>query len=114
MATLGQRRHHDVDRGLQDGQQPPSVGRLRPIECEPSSVLLRRTGKLSAKVRLFSSTGTPYSDLNVHNDIATFPIVINDSIDVRVSDVYPSHGAAFSEFYFGTDRVVAEFENLGT
>ena len=91
----------------------PAWGGYDPLNVNLPAFSYAEQGNYLLKYGLFSSTGTPYSDLNVHNNIATFPIVINDSIDVRVSDVYPSHGAAFSEFYFGTDRVVAEFENLG-
>ena len=65
------------------------------------------------KYGLFGSTGNPYADLNPNNNLATYNLVLNDSIDLKVIDVYPSHDAQASLFYYGSDRVVATFANLG-
>ena len=70
-------------------------------------------GRYLLKFGLFSSTGNPYADLNPSNNLASFEIVLDDSIDLKVTDVYPSHNSQSSQFYYGTDRVVSTFENLG-
>lgn len=70
-------------------------------------------GRYTLKFGLFSSTGNPYADLNPNNNLATYEIVLNDSIDLKVMDVYPSHNAQSSQFYYGNDRVISSFANLG-
>jgi len=70
-------------------------------------------GRFLLKYGLFNSTGNPSGDLNAFNDLAEFEIVLNDSIDLRINDVYPSHDSQGSLFYFGTERVVVEVSNPG-
>jgi hypothetical protein len=70
-------------------------------------------GRFLLKFGLFNSSGNPYGDLNGNNNVASFEIVLNDSIDLKVLDVYPSHSAQAMVFYYGTDRVVAEISNPG-
>ena len=70
-------------------------------------------GRYLLKYGLFSSTGNPYGDLNPWNNLASFELVLNDSIDLKVLDVYPSHSQQSSQFYYGTDRVISTFANHG-
>jgi hypothetical protein len=70
-------------------------------------------GRFLLKYGLFNSTGNPSGDLNAFNDLAEFEIVLNDSIDLKIDDVYPSHDRQGSLFYFGTERVVVEVSNPG-
>ena len=71
-------------------------------------------GRFLLKYGLFSSTGNPYADLNPSNNLASFEIVLNDSIDLKVVDVYPSHSAQSSLFYYGTDRSSRPTPTLAT
>ncbi len=62
---------------------------------------------------LFSSTGNPYGDLNPTNNLASVEIVLDDSLDLKVVDVHPSHNSESDQFYYGNERVVSTFVNLG-
>jgi len=62
---------------------------------------------------LYNSTGTPYSDLNDFNDIASTFIIIDDTIDVSVSVMSPGHDSSSENYYFGNEMVYSEVINLG-
>jgi len=91
----------------------PAWGGYDPLNINLPAFSFGQQGHYVLKYGLFSSSGNPYGDLNPDNNFATFEIVLNNSIDLRVTDVYPSHSNQGTVFYYGTDRVVAAFENLG-
>ena len=91
----------------------PAWGGYDPYNMNLPAFSYGEEGRYLLKFGLFGSTGNPYGDLNPSNNLASFEIVLDDSIDLKVTDVYPSHNAQSSEFYYGLDRVVSTFENLG-
>jgi len=91
----------------------PAWGGYDPYNINLPAFNYGQEGRYMLKFGLFGSTGNPYADLNEGNNLATFEIVLNDSIDLKVTDVYPSHNAQSSQFYYGTERVVSTFANLG-
>ena len=91
----------------------PAWGGYDPFNINLPAFNYGQQGHYILKYGLFSSTGNPYADLNDNNNLATFHIVLNDSIDLKVTDVYPSHGQQSQVFYYGTDRVVSTVANLG-
>lgn len=91
----------------------PAWGGYDPYNMNLPAFSYGQEGRYLLKFGLFGSTGNPYGDLNPSNNLASFEIVLDDSIDLKVTDVYPSHNAQSSEFYYGIDRVVSTFENLG-
>ncbi|MEL0331242.1 MAG: hypothetical protein VW982_03385 [Candidatus Poseidoniales archaeon] len=91
----------------------PAWGGYDPYNMNLPAFSYGEEGRYLLKFGLFGSTGNPYGDLNPSNNLASFEIVLDDSIDLKVTDVYPSHNAQSSEFYYGIDRVVSTFENLG-
>ena len=91
----------------------PAWGGYDPYNMNLPAFNYGEEGRYLLKFGLFGSTGNPYGDLNPSNNLASFEIVLDDSIDLKVTDVYPSHNAQSSEFYYGLDRVVSTFENLG-
>ena len=91
----------------------PAWGGTDPFNINLPAFNYGQEGRYLLKYGLFSSTGNPYGDLNPANNLASFEIVLNDSIDLKVIDVYPSHSAQSSEFYYGTDRVITTYANLG-
>ena len=91
----------------------PAWGGYDPYNMNLPAFNYGQEGRYLLKFGLFSSTGNPYADLNPSNNLASFEIVLDDSIDLKVTDVYPSHNSQSSQFYYGTDRVVSTFENLG-
>ena len=91
----------------------PAWGGYDPFNINLPEFSYGQEGRYLLKYGLFGSTGNPYADLNPNNNLATYNLVLNDSIDLKVIDVYPSHDAQASLFYYGSDRVVATFANLG-
>ena len=84
----------------------PAWGGYDPYNMNLPAFSYGEEGRYLLKFGLFGSTGNPYGDLNPSNNLASFEIVLDDSIDLKVTDVYPSHNAQSSEFYYGLDRVV--------
>ena len=91
----------------------PAWGGTDPFNINLPAFNYGQEGRYLLKYGLFSSTGNPHGDLNPGNNLASFEIVLDDSIDLKVVDVYPSHSAQSSEFYYGTDRVITTYANLG-
>ena len=91
----------------------PAWGGPSPFNMNLPDFSFNQEGRFLLKHGLFNSTGNPHSDLNPNNNLATFEVVLNDSIDLKITNVYPSHSAQSSSFYYGTERVVAEIANVG-
>lgn len=91
----------------------PAWGGPSPFNMILPDFSFNQEGRFLLKHGLFNSTGNPHSDLNQNNNLATYELVLNDSIDLKITNVYPSHSAESGSFYYGTDRVVAEIANLG-
>ena len=91
----------------------PAWGGYDPYNINLPAFNYGQEGRYMLKFGLFSSAGNPYADLNPSNNLATFEIVLNDSIDIKVMDVYPSHNAQSTQFYYGNERVISTFANLG-
>jgi len=92
---------------------PSAWGGFSPFNLDLPAFSHPDEGRFLLKYGLFNSTGNPTGDLNAFNDLTEFEIVLNDSIDLKIDDVYPSHDQQASVFYFGTERVVAEVSNNG-
>ena len=91
----------------------PAWGGTDPYNINLPDFNYAQEGRYTLKFGLFSSTGNPHADLNPWNNLATYELVLNDSIDLKVLDVYPSHNSQASLFSYGTDRVISTFSNLG-
>ena len=91
----------------------PAWGGYDPYNINLPAFNYGQEGRYMLKFGLFSSTGNPHADLNPSNNLAAYEIVLNDSIDLKVMDVYPSHNAQSSQFYYGNDRVISTVANLG-
>ena len=91
----------------------PAWGGYDPYNINLPAFNYGQEGRYMLKFGLFSSIGNPHADLNPSNNLASYEIVLNDSIDLKVMDVYPSHNVQSSQFYYGNDRVISTFANLG-
>ena len=91
----------------------PAWGGYDPYNINLPAFNYGQEGRYMLKFGLFSSIGNPHADLNPSNNLAAYEIVLNDSIDLKVMDVYPSHNVQSSQFYYGNDRVISTFANLG-
>lgn len=88
-------------------------GGMTPFNINLPAFSFNQEGEYIMKWGVFSSTGNPHGDLNPSNNIASTSLVLDDSIDLQVVDVYPSHNSQASTFYYGTDRVKADILNQG-
>ncbi len=70
-------------------------------------------GEYILKWGLYNSTGTPHSDQNDFNDVTLTPIIIDDTIDISVSLMAPGHDSSSEDYYFGSEMVYSEINNLG-
>lgn len=91
----------------------PAWGGVDVLNLNLPNLTFEQEGRFLLKYGLFGSTGNPSGDLNAFNNFATYELVFNDSLDLKIDDVYPSHDRTSSQFYFGTDRVVVEISNQG-
>ena len=62
---------------------------------------------------MFNSTGTPYADLNVDNDLSKITVIFDDTIDLQATSMAPGHDATSSEYYFGEEMVYSTITNKG-
>ena len=62
---------------------------------------------------LFSSTGTPYADLNPSNDISEITVVLDNTLDLQATSMAPGHDSTSSEYYYGEDMVHSTITNKG-
>jgi hypothetical protein len=101
---------------LKEGYRTISMtgwGGIDPLNVNLPNLTFEQEGRFLLKYGLFGSTGNTNADLNAFNNLASFELVFNDSLDLKINDVYPSHDRTSSQFYFGTDRVVVEISNDG-
>ena len=91
----------------------PAWGGYDPYNLNLPAFTHGQEGRYMLKFGLFGSSGNPYGDLNPANDLASFEIVLDDTVDLKIVDVYPSHNSESEQFYYGTERVVSIFANLG-
>ena len=91
----------------------PAWGGIDPFNINLPVFNFASEGRFLLKYGMFTSSGNPHGDLNDYNNLARFEIVLNNSLDLKVKDVYPSHSQTASLFYFGTNRVISEISNVG-
>ena len=70
-------------------------------------------GEFILKWGVFESVGSPYADMNTYDNVAQMTLIVDDSIDLEVSDLYPSHDNQGTSFYYGVDRVHSVITNQG-
>ncbi len=62
---------------------------------------------------MFSSTGTPYADLNAENDLSQITVIFDDTIDIQATSMVPGHDSSSSDYYFGENMVHSTISNKG-
>ena len=62
---------------------------------------------------LFSSTGTPYADLNPSNDNSEITVVLDNTLDLQATSMAPGHDSTSSDYYYGEDMVHSTITNKG-
>ena len=62
---------------------------------------------------IFNSSGNPYGDLNIENNINSIAITINTELDLSIDYLYPSHNPSEQDYLFGQDMVSVIISNNG-
>ena len=55
---------------------------------------------------IFNSSGNPYGDLKIENNINSIAITINTELDLSIDYLYPSHNPSEQDYLFGQDMVL--------
>jgi hypothetical protein len=88
-------------------------GGFSPFNLNLPAMSYSQEGEFVLKWGAFESVGTPYADMNTQDNIAQITLIVDDSIDLQVSDLYPSHDNQGTSFYYGIDRVHSVITNQG-
>jgi len=91
----------------------PAWGGFSPFNRTLPTMSYSQEGTFILKWGVFTSVGSPYADMNTNDNIAQITLVIDDTIDLQVSDLYPSHNSQDTTFYFGSERVHSVISNQG-
>ena len=91
-----------------------SNGVFRAKEVSLPPLNFSQQGSFLLKWGVFSSSGTPQGDMNEYDNIAITHILFDDTLDLTIEDVFPSHDRTDSKFYFGTERAIGEVSNVGS
>jgi len=91
----------------------PSWGGQSPFTRSLPQMNNSAEGEFTLKWGLFSSTGTPYGDLDESNDITSVSVVFDDTIDLQATSMVPSHDPTSMTYYYGTSMVTSIVSNIG-
>ncbi len=70
-------------------------------------------GRYILQFGLIDSTSAYDGDLNDYNDLAEVEIVLDNTLDLRIASMYPSHDPSSANYYFGEDMLSVDVENIG-
>jgi len=70
-------------------------------------------GRYIFEFGLVSSSGSYDGDLNSFNDLTQIEIVLDNTLDLRIASMYPSHDQSSPSYYYGEDMISAKIENIG-
>ena len=62
---------------------------------------------------LIDSTSAYDGDLNDYNDLAEVEIALDNTLDLRIASMYPSHDPSSPNYYYGEDMLSIDIENIG-
>ena len=70
-------------------------------------------GRYIFQFGLIDSTSAYDGDLNDYNDLAEIEIVLDNTLDLRIASMYPSHDPSSPNYYYGEDMLSVDVENIG-
>ena len=70
-------------------------------------------GRYIFQFGLIDSASSYNGDLNDYNDLAEVEIVLDNTLDLRIASMYPSHNPSSPDYYFGADMLSVDIENKG-
>ena len=70
-------------------------------------------GRYIFQFGLIDSASSYNGDLNDYNDFAEVEIVLDNTLDLRIASMYPSHDPSSPDYYYGEDMLSIDVENIG-
>ena len=70
-------------------------------------------GRYIFQFGLIDSASAYNGDLNAYNDLAEVEIVLDNTLDLRIASMYPSHDPSSPDYYYGEDMLSIDVENIG-
>ena len=70
-------------------------------------------GRYIFEFGLIDSASAYDGDLNDYNDLTQVEIVLDNTLDLRIASMYPSHNPSSPDYYFGEDMLSVDIENIG-
>jgi hypothetical protein len=70
-------------------------------------------GRYTLQFGLIDSASSYNGDLNDYNDFAEVEIVLDNTLDLRIASMYPSHDPSSPNYYYGEDMLSIDVENIG-
>ena len=91
----------------------PSWGGVSPFSRAMPVFTHSTQGTFTLMWGMFSSTGTPYSDLNSANDLSEITVTFDNTIDLQATSMMPGHDSTSSDYYYGNEMVHSTITNKG-
>jgi len=90
-----------------------SGGYEQPFTTELPALNYSMPGRFIFEFGLISSSSDYDGDLNSFNDLTQIEIVLDNTLDLRIASMYPSHDQSSPAYYYGEDMISAKIENIG-
>ena len=91
----------------------PSGGYEQPFTTALPALNYSLPGRFIFEFGLMSSSGAYDGDLNGFNDLTQIEIVLDNTLDLRIASMYPSHDQSSPSYYYGENMISAKIENIG-
>jgi len=91
----------------------PSGGYEQPFTTALPALNYSIPGRFIFEFGLISSTSAYDGDLNAFNDLTQIEIVLDNTLDLRIASMFPSHDQNSPSYYYGEDMISTKIENIG-
>ena len=91
----------------------PAGGYEQPYTISLPALNYSVPGRYIFEFGLIDSASAFNGDLNDYNDLAEVEIVLDNTLDLRIASMYPSHNPSSPNYYYGEDMLSVDVENIG-
>ena len=91
----------------------PAGGYEQPYTISLPALNYSVPGRYIFEFGLIDSSSAFDGDLNDYNDLAEIEIVLDNTLDLRIASMYPSHDPSSPNYYYGEDMLSVDVENIG-
>ena len=91
----------------------PAGGYEQPYTISLPALNYSVPGRYIFEFGLIGSLSAFNGDLNDYNDLAEIEIVLDNTLDLRIASMYPSHNPSSPDYYYGESMLSVDVENIG-